>query len=347
MSQRQLTILFAVSLAVLGLALWLAHREQHGSGSIAGATVLPGLAANLNAITEVRITGGGGKQVTLIKGERHWQVHERGYPADSGKLRKLLIDLGNLKAVARKTRLASNYPVLGVQPVSAAGASGVRIEVLSPKHTWSLIVGHSAAGSGSYVRVSGHKQSLLAAPLVMAEADPAQWLEPIIVDLHRTQMHRIEERPWGGPSYVIERAKPAGADLRVIGIPPGRKLSSPGAADPVASALSNLTLSDVQHTATPPKEAHWAHAVFTTFDGLTVTVSGYQVAKGDPHYIELSASSSDPKAAAAAARINARTRGWQYRIPGYSYQQIFQSLAGLLQPLRGPHPHPVRRKPAA
>ena len=346
MSQRQLTILFAVSLAVLGLALWLAHREQHGSGSIAGATVLPGLAANLNAITEVRITGGGGKQVTLVKGRRRWQVRERGYPADSGKLRKLLIDLGNLKAVARKTRLASNYPVLGVQPVSAAGASGVRIEMLSPQHTWSLIVGHSAEGSGSYVRRSGHKQSLLAAPLVMAEAVPAQWLEPIIVDLHRAQVRRIEERPWGGPSYVIERAKPGDADFRVIGIPPGRKLSSPGAADPVASALSNLTLSDVQH-ATTPKEAHLAHAVFTTFDGLTVTVSGYQLAKGDPHYIELTASSSDPKSAAAAGRINARAQGWQYRIPGYSYQQIFQSLAGLLQPLSAPHPQPVRHKPAA
>jgi hypothetical protein len=347
MSQRQLTILFAVSLAVLGLALWLAHREQHGSGSIAGTTVLPGLAANLNAVTEVRITGGGDKQVTLVKGQRRWHVRERAYPADSGKLRKLLIDLGNLKAVARKTRLASNYPVLGVQPVSAAGASGVRIEVLSPKHTWSLIVGHSAEGSASYVRRSGHKQSLLAAPLVMAEAEPAQWLEPIILDLHRAQVRRIEERPWGGPSYVIERAKPGDADFRVIGIPPGRKLSSPGAADPVASALSNLTLSDVQRTTTTPKDAHPARAVFTTFDGLTVTVSGYQLAKGDRHYIELTASSSGPKAAAAAGRINARTQGWQYRIPGYSYQQIFQSLAGLLQPPSAPHPHPVRHKPAA
>ena len=62
MNQRQLGILFAASLTVLVIAVWVAHRAQRGSASIAGTTVLPGLTAQLNAVTEVRIRGAGGKQ---------------------------------------------------------------------------------------------------------------------------------------------------------------------------------------------------------------------------------------------------------------------------------------------
>ena len=344
MSQRHLAILFAVSLAVLGLAVWVAHRAQRGSASIAGTVVLRGLEANLNAVTEVRITGPGGKEVTLVKGARRWMVRQRDYPADSGKLRKLLIDLGNLKAVARKTRLEQNYPLLGVQSVSAPGASGVRIDVVSAQHTWSLIVGHNSEGSGSYVRLVGHKQSLLAAPLVMAEAKADQWLAPLIIDVHQKQLRSIEERLAGEPPYRIERSKASAANFRVLGIPPGRKLQSPGAANAVASALSNLTLNDVRKAQPIPRDARLSSAEFTTFDGLVVRVSGYQAAKHGPHYIELSARAVDPKAAAAAAKINARVHGWQYRIAGYSYRQIFQPLSGLLAPLQHAA---ARHKPAA
>lgn len=345
MSQRNLAILFAVSIAVLALAVWVAHREQRGSASIAGATVLPGLATHLNAVTRVRISGSGAKQVTLVKGAKRWMVSERDYPADSGKLRKLLIDLGNLKALARKTRLARNYPILGVESVTHPGASGVRIDVVSPQHTWSLIVGHNDEGNASYVRRVGHKQSLLASPLVMAEAKPAQWLEPIVIDLPEKQVRSIAEHLAGERPYRIERAKAADANFRVIGIPPGRKLQSPGAADAVASALANLTLRDVRKAVPTPKDAHPSTAEFTTFEGLTVTVSGYHAGKSSPHYIEISAHAAGPKSTAAAAKINARVHGWQYSVAGYSYRQIFQKLSGLLQPL--PHPRTARHKPAA
>ncbi len=345
MRQRHLTILFAVSLAVLAVAVWVAQRAQYGGASIAGTLVLPGLEHDLNAVTRVRITGAGGKHATLVKGASHWMVSERGYPADSGKLRKLLIDLGNLKAVARKTRLAKDYPVLGVQPVTAAGASGVRVDVVSPHRTWSLIVGHNDQGTGSYVRRVGHKQSLLVAPVILAEAKPAHWLEPIIVDIGEKQVRSVQEHPAGKRAYRIERAKAASANFRVLGIPRGRKLASPGAADSVAAALSNLTLRDVRKAVPAPKDVRLSTARFTTFKDLTVTVSGYGAAKHGPHYIEVTARAGGPKATALAARINARVHGWQYRIAGYTYRQIFQPLSGLLQPL--PKHHRVaRRKPA-
>ena len=335
MTQRRLGLLLAASLAVLLLAVWVVNHQSGAGTSYAGKAVLPGLENALNSVTEVRITGAGGVHTTIDKGARRWVVHERAYPADSGKLRKLLIDLGELKIVERKTRLAQNYPILGVQNVTSPKASGERIDVITPHKTWSLIVGDTANDNNCYVRVVGHKQSLLASPLVMVAAKPAQWVEPAILDLGQKRIRSIEEQPAKGWRFSVSRAKASQVNFTVQGIPPGRKLDSAGAADDMASALSDLTLEDLRKAASPPKGAPLSHAVFDTFDGLEVDITGYKAGKGGKHYIEVVARGSGKKAAVQAARINARVRGWQYQIPGYRYQQIFQSLSGLLAPL--PH----------
>jgi len=337
-TQRRLILLFVVSLIVLGLAVWVTNREQNSGASLAGARVLPGLRARLNTVTQVRIDGPNGKHVVIDKGAKHWLVSERNYPANTGQLRKLLIDLGNLKVVQAKTRLAKNYPVLGVQSLTAKGATGVRIDVISPHHTWSLIVGHTGLqGSASYVRRVGHKQSLLATPLIMTNAKAAQWLEPIIVDVASRRIRSIEERLAGQPPYSIERSKPTAAHFTVLGIPPGRRISSPDAADDDASALSNLTLTNVRKRLAPPRGTALSRALFTTFGGLRLSVSGYRTGKKGPCDIDIAASGTGAKALAEAKAINARVHGWTYTIPSYEYRQIFQRLSGLLQPLPKSH----------
>ena len=336
MTQRRLGLLLAASLAVLLLAVWVVNHQSGAGTSYAGKAVLPGLESALNSVTEVRITGAGGVHTTIDKGTTLWMVRERGYPADSGKLRKLLIDLGELKIVERKTRLAQNYPILGVQNVTSPKASGVRVDVITPHRTWSLIVGGTANDNNCYVRVVDHKQGLLASPLVTVAAKPAGWVEPVILDLGQKRIRDIVERPAKGRSFRISRAKASQADFTVQGIPPGRKLDRAGAADAMASALSNLTLEDLRKAASPPKGALLSHAVVDTFGGLEVDITGYKAGKGGKHYIQVVAHGSGKKAASRAARINARVRGWQYEIPGYRYRQIFQPLSGLLAPL--PHP---------
>ncbi len=345
MTQRHLGILVIASLGVLALAAWVAHRNQPGA-SAAGRAVLPGLESALNSVTEVRLSGAGGVRTTLDKGTTHWIVRERGYPADSGKLRKLLIDLGNLKIVERKTRLAQNYPVLGVQNVSAPKAPGVRIDLVTPARTWSLIVGHSSDGNDCYVRVVGHRQSLLASPLVRGDAQPAQWLDPIIVDLHRGQVSGIDEQPARGPRFSLSRTKATDAHFTVQGIPRGRRLQSAGAADDLASALSNLTLSDVRKATAGPKGARPSRAVFKTFGGLEIEIEGYHSGKGSPHDIVVVAHGSGTQAGAEAARINARVHGWEYRIAGYRYREIFRPLSALLAPLPTRHGAKPHRKAA-
>lgn len=338
MTARRVTLLFAVGIVIIALAAWVSSRSQTGTDSIAGTAVLPGLQGALNDVTQVRITKAGNTRTTLDRQATDWQVAERAYPADSGKLRKLLLDLGSLKAVERKTTLARNYPVLGVDDVTSPKSTGARIDIISPAKTWSLIVGTSKDANNVYVRVVNSPQSLLATPLVMVDADPKLWLDPTIIDIAQTRVSEIDEQLPKAAPFSASRANRTQTDLTVHGIPHGRELSSPDAADQMESALSSLTLTDVQKPAAPPQGTALSHATFKTFDGLEIDVSGYKQATNG--YIDISARATAKSADAEAQQINAHVHDWQYVIPDYRYDQIFQSMDGLLKPL------PVKKPPA-
>ena len=336
MTARRVSILFAIGIAVIALAVWVSSRDQSGESSVAGTLVLPGLRGALNQVTQVRITKTGKTRTTLNRSASDWIVGERGYPADSGKLRKLLIDLASLKAVQRKTRIASNYPVLGVQNVDSPGATGARLDIVSPGKTWSLIVGHSADSHNVYVRVVHSARSLLASPLILVNADPKLWLDPAILDITQDRLSEIEEHPAKGPAFSVSRAKKTQADFTVQGVPRGRKLTGADAADSMGSALSNLTLTDLRKTTPPPSGTDLSHAVFKTFDGLRIDISGYE--EGQSHYIDVTATATLKAADGEARQINSRVHGWDYQIPGYRYEEIFQPLSALLQPLPAKKP---------
>lgn len=339
MTTRRVTLLFAIGILVIALAAWISTRGQGGEDPVAGTAVLPGLQGAVNQVTQIRITKADGTQVTLERHANDWIVSERGYPADSGKLRKLLLDLGALKAVERKTSIARNYKVLGVEDVTSPKATGARVDVVSPGKTWSLIVGKSKDGNDCYVRAVDSPQSLLASPLVLVDADPKQWLDPTVLDIAQSRISDIDEQPAKGPRFSASREKKTQPDFTVHGIPRGRELTGADAADTMGSALSSLTLTDVRKAAPPPKGTDLSHAVFKTFDGLEINVSGYKQANNG--YIDVSAQATDKSAASEAQQINSRVSGWGYEIPDYRFDEIFQSMDALLKPL------PPKKSPAS
>ncbi|MGH8289116.1 MAG: DUF4340 domain-containing protein [Steroidobacteraceae bacterium] len=331
MTARRVSVLFGIGIVIIALAAWVSSRNQAGGDSIAGTAVLPGLEGSLNDVTQIRITKADRTQTTLDRQATDWVVAGRGYPADSGKLRKLLLDLGSLSAVERKTSIARNYRVLGVQNLTAPKASGARVDIVSPRKTWSLIVGNSMDGNDCYVRVVDSAQSLLAKPLILVDADPKLWLDPTILDIGQNRLSGIVEQPAQGAGFSVSRDKKAQADFTVHGIPRGRELTGADAADSMGSALSSLTLTDVRKSAAAPRDTELSHAVFRTFDGLEIDVSGYKEANDD--YLDVSAKATDKSADAEAGQINSRLQGWDYEIPDYRYTEIFQPLDGLLKPL--------------
>ena len=151
-------------------------------------------------------------------------------------------------------------------------------------------------------------------------------------------MSEIDEQPAKGPRFTASRDKKTAADFTVRGIPRGRELTGADAANSMGSALSSLTLTDARKAAAPPTGTDVSHAVFKTFDGLEIDVSGYKQASNG--YIDLSARAADKSADTGAQQINSRVQGWDYEIPDYRYDEIFQSIDGLLKPL------PAKKAPA-
>jgi hypothetical protein len=348
MTSRRLTVLFVAGLAIIVFAVWLSSRRHLERTTDAGALVLPGMEQALNTITEVHLVKGDDTHTTLKKSATDWTVGERGYPADSGKVRKLLLDLASLNVVEEKTRTPANFPQLGVEDVNSPKAAGTKIEAASPGKTYSLIVGKSASAKSGYVRVSGTEQSLLAAPSLSVDTDPKRWLDRTLIDVPQDKVKDFTIKPAEGAAYTASRPSKDKTDFAVADIPKGRELSNPTAADPSAGALAALTLDDVQHApTTAPDPKTLSHATFHTFDGLSVDVTGRK--DGTRTLISVTATSSDKASEAAAQALTARTQGWEFEIPAYKYDGIFRPLEDLLKKPEAPPAKKAAdaKKPAA
>jgi len=335
---RRVAGLLLAGLGVIAFAIWLSSQRHLERDMAAGALVLPGLQPNVNAVTTVTLRKGDATRTTLKKDGAGWSVGERAWPAQLGKVRKLLLDLGALNIVEEKTRLAANYPAIGVEDVSSPKASGTLVEVGSPVRSWALIVGKSSSAKAGYVRVAGMPQSLLAAPLISVDADPKSWLERELLDIPLERVRQVEERPASGPAYTASRDKKSDSNFAVSPLPKGRQLTGPAAAEPVAGALAALTLDDVRKAAAADDTPR-SHALFRTFDGLEIELAGRKDATHD--LVLISARSSAKETAAEADKVNARLSGWEFEIPDYKYATLFTSLEELLQ--KPPEP---ARKPA-
>jgi hypothetical protein len=87
LSSRGLGALLVAGLGVIAIALWVTSRNPSAGGGDTNQPVLPGLEQAVNSITQVKLTKGG-THTTLEKQATDWMVAERGYPADSSRVRK-------------------------------------------------------------------------------------------------------------------------------------------------------------------------------------------------------------------------------------------------------------------
>lgn len=342
MTARRVTILLIAAVLVIVLAVWLSSRPQVERATLAGDPIVPGLEKSaLNSITEVHLSKGDGTRTTLKKGATDWIVAEREYPADSGKVRKLLLDLAALNVVEEKTRTPENYPALGVEDPTSANATGTRVDAVTPAKTYSLIVGKSSGAKSGYVRVVNAPQSFLAAPLITLDADPRRWLDRALIDIPQDRIKEFAVKPADSPGYTATRPNKDQADFAVAEVPKGRELSNPAAADPIAGSLGGVSLDDVQHAPqTPP--AGVSHIVFSTFDGLKIDVAGRK--DGTKTLVSLTPSSTAKETEAEAKTLAARLTGWEFEIPSYKYDGLFRPLEDLLK--KPPEPAAKKEKGA-
>jgi hypothetical protein len=333
MTGRRVGVLLIVAIAVIVLGTWLSSRTSAPPESGAGEPVLKLLSSQLNEVTEVRIAKGDGSKVTLRRRPTDWMVVEREFAADSGKVRKLLLDLSELKTVEPKTSDAAKYAQLGVEDVNTPTASGTRIELVTPEKVHGVIVGKTSGTKSSYVRATDAKQSLLATPQLTTDVDPKRWLDTTLLDIPDSRIKEVEVLPASGPAYRVTRENKDQADFTVPGLPKGRELSSPSAANGAAANLTGLALMDVRRTPEPPAEGKpikTERAIFRTFDGLEIQIEG--IKDGERRYIALAPKSSAKETADESQKLDERAKDWQFEIATYKYDALFRPLEELLTP---------------
>ncbi|HEY7377927.1 MAG TPA: DUF4340 domain-containing protein [Steroidobacteraceae bacterium] len=283
MSSRRLVVLLLLGLVVIAGAIWLSLQRSLPRDTMIARHVLPDLAGALNDVTEVRIVKAGDKNaVTLKRGSADWAVAERAdYPADSSKVRKLLIDLSQLETVEEKTSDPKRYGQLGVEDVKDPKATGARLEIAGLKQLQQVIVGKTSGMHSAFVRVPGQAQSYLASPQISVDAEPANWLDRGLLDIAATRIQEARVRPTSGPAYTAKRDTREQTDFTVPDLPRGRALSSPTAANSLSSALAGFTFDDVRKLAA---DEDWskdtkntAQTDFRLFDGTSITIQGRSV----------------------------------------------------------------------
>ena len=328
----QLLWLAVAGLALGGAGVWLATRHGgEGTAEMSGP-VLALKQSELNSVTRLKIFKGDGSHVTLTRTAAQWLVEERGYPADTGQVRKLLLDLAALQVEEQKTTDPSLYSKLNVETPSGVQSASTGIDVDAPGRTVGLIVGKTSGTRSVYVRLAGQAQSLLATPQLAPDADPRHWLDRSLLDIPPDQVSEVDVTPQGGPGYTLKRG-PAGAsaEFGLTPLPKGRELGDPAAPAAQAGALAGLQLDDVRKAAV---HAAVSQSRFQTRDGLTLTLTGIQ--EGEQRYITLAASGTGAAAQQRAQELNARVAGWEFEVPGYRYDTLFRPLEQLLKPLPAP-----------
>jgi uncharacterized protein DUF4340 len=369
MNARRLIALAAAALVVVAAAVWVSLRGGPEQASRGQAAVLASLADTIDAVNEVRLTGSDGNATTLQRRDNGWYVAQRNYPADSNKLRALLIGLSTLHAIEEKTSDPARYTVLNVEDPAGPQSHSERVDVVAGARSWSLLLGKAAEPNGSYVRVAGAPAALLAQPHIDADPRPNHWIKSDLLELPAERVQRVAVRTAGSPSYSLDRDRRGAPDLTLHGVPPGRKAASPALVDAVAGALARLSADDVKPRAPGPLE-NASHATLRTFEGLQIDVDGYR--EGGASWVRIDASvdpdtarrfvaaqaevgnggsgaksaegkseaagSSDAKSAtvadpaAEAAAINARVQGYDFQVPAYQYDALYRKLHDLLAP---------------
>lgn len=371
MSSRRLLTLGVIALITLIAGLWLAGRQASSPSGGSQAALYPALKEQLSSVTAIRIfTTGDKRAVELVRKDSGWTVSEReGYAADEGKVRKLLIGLADAKLYEEKTSKPENYASLGVEDIGADTAGSVRVELAGTAQPVNLLVGKRGPGAQStYVRRVGEAQSWLINASIDAESSPANWLDTQILQVPADRVQSATVTTKGAKSYTASKNTREEVNFSVADLPKAKSLSSPAAANGIASALTSLTLTDVRPAGAFGTAAPEDHATLRTFDGLVIDVDGWN--RDGKHFVRLKAAfdpaqaerfkiapaapaeapkgegtpenAADDKAPEAeaatpapnveeeASKGAARLDGWVYEIADYKYQSLFKPLDQLL-----------------
>ncbi|MEM7281036.1 MAG: DUF4340 domain-containing protein [Pseudomonadota bacterium] len=347
----------------LGLAVAGVFSLRSDNATVSTSLLFPELEQQLNDVSSVRIIGANNQtKVTLQRQGETWVVEEKtNHPADVTELRKLLQGLASAKQVEQKTSKPELYDRLGVEGMDVESPSGLLLSVDMGDVSRDLIIGQTLASGGdaSYVRKPDEAASWLVDQDLSVDDNPIEWLARDIIDLTSDRVQKVIVTS-GESELVVSKANQAETNFSIQDVPDDRELRYEGVANALAGVLAGLQFDDVVRRPDNLGDSN-LEATFSSFDGLSVTVSGFE--EEDGKFITIAASvdaeqasrffeapaepgSGDEESAPAqvgepdltavnneVVSITKTTAAWLYVIPDYKYDQIQKDMEDMLKPL--------------
>lgn len=280
MNAKTLYTLIAVAVLAL-IAAFAINRSNRPESDVADQAkpLLPQLHGHVNDVSAITLTGADNKVlVTLKRGSDGWTVAEKsGYPADLAKVREFLLKLDAATLLEVKTSNPKHYADLGVTDVSDKDAKGILVDISGLAQPLKIIVGNfnGAGGGGTFVRMQGQEQSLLANGNLSVAKNIADWEKRDLADIASNRLKSVTLTNPDGKVLKVYKEQSGDSNFKVADVPKGRETSSEFAANGLGSTLAGLKADDVfaAKDAVPADKVYKAE--YATFDGLVVDATGW------------------------------------------------------------------------
>lgn len=136
MRKTTFVLLIAAAAAASGAVVFQAVRSDEAAiAARSGELFLPDLQRRANEAREVVLTRSSGTATLKQQGDRWIFVEKGDYPANGEQVRRVLVELAELRLVEAKTRKAELYPRLQVEDVSEKDARSTQMTVKDGKGT--------------------------------------------------------------------------------------------------------------------------------------------------------------------------------------------------------------------
>ncbi|MGD9804449.1 MAG: DUF4340 domain-containing protein [Hyphomicrobiaceae bacterium] len=339
---------------VLALGVYIGNNNW-SKGTVEGAAFLPDLAARINSVGAVEMTQGG-KTLTLTRDGTAWKVRERGgFPAKPEGPRALLVTLAQSQLVEPRTAVVEKLSLLELEDPAGKDAKSRHVRVLDGNGTVisDVVLGKSrydAFGSGKggiYVRRADQTQTWLATGDPKATSDLKDWIDTSVYKGDAATITKVTIENPGEDALVIEKRPPEekkaeqAADpkaspkpdekkgkYQLATVPEGKKLKDGAKLDDIVSAFGSIDLDDVQKLEATPTGDKVQVIKVESEKGPIVT---FHLRKdGDASWLSLSAA-GEGDAKKTADEINAKAKGWEYKIPKWKADQISKRRADLFE----------------
>ncbi len=318
-------------LTVLMAAVLIVHLQSgENSDTRIGEPVFPNLKSKLNEVVNFRLRSNSQETVITTDGSV-WKVQGKsGYAADFIKLSEFLRGLADARYQEKKTARAENHQQLGLMAVDQQASSAVAVTVSGDNEQLAdLLLGNASAHmEGRYVRFPNQDQVWLIDKDLDISADPASWLEHVIVDVPEQDVEQVVQSSYDADPFILVREGEQYGDLQIKDMPADRKLLYPSVANELGRALVNLRLKDVS----VDQEIDWSKANKTDFtckNNLQLVV--WSIEEEGRYFLKLSAQVRDTESDdSQVTALDARLRPWTYEVSKLTFQQFGKQLSDFL-----------------